>query len=177
MPRPLYVLLPVFKDPNTNQFKKPKDLLDAPQIPPPPSPQWPGRPPHLPQIPPSPSQEQWNNRQMSPATASRSPPSVGPPDGSPLWGENRSFTNNRASAVPYSPPSPSPSSTPTYSTRATSTPSPVVDDFPALPSSRAKPALPTVHTPGRPQVRRVLRVSPQKSSQNTPSPATSMLEL
>ncbi|CDH60737.1 hypothetical protein RO3G_04598 [Lichtheimia corymbifera JMRC:FSU:9682] len=34
--RPYYVLLPVFKDPVTNQLQKPKDLLDVPVAPPPP---------------------------------------------------------------------------------------------------------------------------------------------
>lgn len=33
--RPYYVLLPVFKDPVTNQLQKPKDLLDVPVAPPP----------------------------------------------------------------------------------------------------------------------------------------------
>lgn len=32
--RPYYVLLPVFKDPATNQLQKPKDLLDVPLTPP-----------------------------------------------------------------------------------------------------------------------------------------------
>ncbi|KAI7877805.1 hypothetical protein K492DRAFT_238925 [Lichtheimia hyalospora FSU 10163] len=94
--RPYYVLLPVFKDPSTNQLQKPKDLLDIPVTPPPqqqqqPTPMTPVAPVAaaastrraVPSRTAAPTQQRPLPPQMRPTTASTPPPGYrmasGPP--------------------------------------------------------------------------------------------------
>ena len=127
--RPMYVLLPVFKNPETGQFQKPRDLLEAvprdrphqqatlsqqqqmqrqqpqpqqpPQIAHPPRPSWVQQP----QRPPIPDSHSPRNGSM---TNIRQPMSNSSSNEMSLWGENRSFVNNYAGSSPISPPSSSP---------------------------------------------------------------------
>lgn len=126
--RPMHVLLPVFKNPETGQFQKPRDLLEAaprnhphqqailpqqqhmqrqpqpeqlPQIAHPPRPSWVQQP----QRPPIPDSHSPRNGSMSNI---RQPMSNSSSNEMSLWGENRSFVNNYAGSSPTSSSSSSP---------------------------------------------------------------------
>lgn len=195
MLRPLYVLLPVFKDPKTGEFLKPKDLIDLPAPIRSPSsaptvpvmtPQWgPQRPPGygppgaIRPMPPAMAMDV--PRPGTPGSVTTPNPSTGMAPGEmPLWGENRGFSNNYAS-VP-TPVRPNPASTyaqPSRSASASPAPSPTVDeDFPALPSAAPKrrAAPPTVAAQQKQPVRRVLRLNMQQSGNGSPQ-GQSLLEM
>ncbi|KAI8343643.1 hypothetical protein BC941DRAFT_344089 [Chlamydoabsidia padenii] len=161
IPRPLFTILPVYKDPHTGQPMKPTDLIDKPPS---------GAPPTRTQPPvnygPPPSMQQ-PYRAAPPATLQ---PATSPQDSMPAatWG-NRTVTQTRQTVItpeaehwksgqqikPVQP--------------ASSSSSPA-DDFPSLPTKPAKK--PTVQSPGKGIQRRVIRISNQKAGPaDTPPPS------
>ncbi|KAF7729867.1 hypothetical protein EC973_003601 [Apophysomyces ossiformis] len=180
--RPLYVLLPVFKDAK-GVYAKPKDLVDA-QVPcvmpvtMMPAPQWVSHQ----QRQAAENQRALNKamqnvsirqqqQQASPQKAQPSSVMVTTPHPSgpqrdnemPLWGENRGFVNNFALPSGNFSPAPPTSPLPTQQAHLPE------DDFPSL---SAAPPRPTI-APVPPQKgRRVLRLTPQKANSAARSPST-----
>jgi hypothetical protein len=152
MPRPLFVLLPVFRN-SQGKHEKPKGLLDPPQV----TPQWMAQPP----------QQQLDERMKYAAINVHqkydySIPYMGSaPDNNTLWGENKRFvtrTNTPPSRTSSGP------STPTRSN------TPVTEEFPAL---ATKPKKAANKTP----TRRVVRLPTQKSAKPSKGPKRSQLDM
>ncbi|KAI8874596.1 hypothetical protein K501DRAFT_281173, partial [Backusella circina FSU 941] len=150
VPRPFFVLLPVFKN-SQGKHEKPKGLLDvaaSPQV----VPQW---------I----AQQQLDERMKYAAINVHqkndfSIPYLGTaPDNNTLWGENKRFVTR--TNTPPSKGSSGPSS-------RSSTPAEPVDDFPALVSKPKKAANKT-------PTRRVIRLPTQKSAKPSKGPKKSQL--
>ncbi|ORY94101.1 hypothetical protein BCR43DRAFT_495868 [Syncephalastrum racemosum] len=178
--RPLYVLLPVFKDANTGNYRKPKDLLDVPVAAPLPSPSLAPGIPAPRQTPPAqwvqgkspkPSRKAGNTMRESIASPVTTPNAgMSPGYGAPLWGENRGFANNYATH--RSPVSPTPS--------ISAEPSPPPEDFPSLQPSKpaaGRPSAPRIASHQKPLKHRVMRINNQKSGREDPSRKVSMLEM
>ncbi|KAG0172139.1 hypothetical protein DFQ28_004291 [Apophysomyces sp. BC1034] len=187
--RPLYVLLPVFKD-ASGVYEKPKDLMDVQtqpvvpmQVMPPP--QWVAHQQYQQQQ--STKDQRTLNKAMQKVSIRQQPSSpkrrqpastvVTTPNPSememPLWGENRGFANNFAmSPAGFSPTTPL-SPVPTQPSHQAE------EEFPSLPSAPPKP---TIAPRASQKSRRVLKLTPQKappatSGSYTPSSPQSLLQM
>ncbi|KAI9250904.1 hypothetical protein BDA99DRAFT_522191 [Phascolomyces articulosus] len=194
--RPMHVLLPVFKNPETGQYQKPKDLLDAAprsapvpgpaqeRIPAPPRPSWV-------QHPSAPMQSTLQHQQRQQPPRRQSMPSHGhvmqntptsmTSSEMPLWGENREFVNNYAAssyASSPSPTTPSPSYQTNFQQQYPQQPESHENEFPALPSAPPRKSyVPVRETPGQPMQRRVIRLTNQQHVPGSPDAPLSQLEM
>ncbi|KAI9020110.1 hypothetical protein CLU79DRAFT_836460 [Phycomyces nitens] len=191
MPRSLHVLLPVFKDPKTGEYKKPKDLISGTPAPVQPKDNRPTS-----QSWGSPSENRYDQalnktmhmvsqqlptaqqaakkkptQQVMSSITTPNPRGAMREDEAPLWGENRSFVNNWSAVSNTTFGSGSSFTSTNPSGQPKSKPQ---DEFPSLASTAPKP---TIAPKKNATPRRVMRITPQKANRNEPGPETSLLEM